>query len=118
MRVCAASQTKAALTEVCKDLTPEADTDWLSGTQPCGKRRRAKKKALSHEATLAASVRMHCLCCPFFTLSAKQNRVNKPWGNSKVREQIVSFHADFNFLYIVSLIVLAVSWMCVCVCVQ
>lgn len=42
--VCAASQTKAAPTEVCKDLTPEADTDWLSGTQPCGKWRRAKKK--------------------------------------------------------------------------
>lgn len=56
---------------------------------------------------------MHCLCCSFFKLSAKQNRVNKPWGNSKVREQIVSFHADFNFLYTISVIVLAVSWMCV-----
>lgn len=87
--------------------------DWLSGDAAMWKvasRKRITPLAWSNTCCLG---RMHCLCCSFFTLSAKQNRVNKPRGNWKVREQIVSFHTDFNFLYTVSVIVLAVSWMCV-----
>lgn len=77
---------------------------------------RARKKKPKDPLTWSNTCclcRMHCLCCSFFALSAKQDRVNKPRGNSKVREQIVSFHTDFNFLYTLSVIVLAVSWMCV-----
>lgn len=36
MYVCAGRQIKAGLTEVCKALTPGADTDGLTGSQQCG----------------------------------------------------------------------------------
>lgn len=54
----------------------------------------------------------NCLSCLFFTLFAKQNKVNKQWNNS-LRKQTVSFSRWLPLLYTtITVIVPAISWIC------